>query len=136
MATISVSGSIVRSKNFSCAIAPVVDRLESLALVARELDVDLRRRHDACVRHLDDRERFLVEAVEHEPVARAGDGLAFRRVLLREPSRRRLLAGEDRGDELPSQLRPRIAEPERRIVAHASSASIRPELRCGGSCST
>ncbi len=117
--------------------APVVDRLEALALVPRELDVDLAGGDEPRLGDLDDGDGLVVVVEQLEPVARLADRLAFGFVLRPEPGRRGLLAGEHRGDELPPQLGTRVAELEgAEVVRHAASASMRAEWRWGGACST
>jgi hypothetical protein len=89
--------------------APVVDRLEALALVLCEREVDLRGRNDAGLGDLDDRPRLPVLVLDDVAVTDRR-----RRLLAGEPGRRGLGSGEDRRNEATPQIGARIPEPELR----------------------
>src|SRR5207237_3130510 len=86
---------------------PVLDRLEALALVPRELEVDLARGNDPRLGHLDDRARPSVLILDDEAVA-----VGRRRILAVEPRGRRLLAGEQRLDAPAAEVGARIPGPD------------------------
>jgi hypothetical protein len=101
-------------------LAPVVHRLEPLALFADELHVDLARGDLPRLSHLDDADRLVVEVDQDELVA-GPSGLLFPG----DPGGGRLLAPEDRVDELAPEFRPWVAELERSQVGQRTSASRR-----------
>ena len=133
-ATISVSGSIVRSKKRSCASCQSCDGLEPFALVARELQVDLTCGNHPHLRHLDDRAPDAQLVIDHEAVAGVRRGL-----VLEDPVQAcgcRLLATENRVDEPAPQVGAGVAEPELRQLRQWTSASRRGSRRACGSRST
>jgi len=115
-------------------LVPVLHRLEALALVARELEVDLARGNDSSLGHLDDRARRAGLVLDDEPVARVGSRVVLERAV--QARRCRLVAGQDRLDELPPQVRSGVAEPELRQIGQRTSASMRSLASAAGSRST
>ena len=75
-------------------LVPVLHRLEALALVARELDVDLARGNDSSLGHLDDRAWRAGLVLDDEPVARVGSRFVLEHAV--QARRCRLVAGQDR----------------------------------------
>ena len=73
-------------------LAPVGDRLEAFALVARELLVDVGGAHDSNLRRLEHGHRVIVVVEEHAPVAGLRDLLALRFVIEDESRARGLLS--------------------------------------------
>jgi hypothetical protein len=97
-----------------CA-TPVVDGLEALALVARELEVDLAGGHNSDRGRLHDRHRPVVEVEQREAVAGLRQRLTrVRRVVAPQAGGGRLRAAEDGVDQLAPKLGAGVAELERR----------------------
>jgi len=115
-------------------LVPVPHRLETLSFVARKLEVDLARRNDASLGHLDDRAGRAGLVLDDEPVAWVGGRVVLERAV--QAGRCRLVAGEDRLDEPPPQVRSGVAEPELRQIGQRTSASMRSLASAAGSRST
>ncbi len=95
-ATISVSSRISRSdQKRSCASRQVRDRLEALALVAGELEVDLVGAQHPHLGRLDDGDGPVVEVEEQETIACLRE-----RLVPVQPGGRGLVTAEHRIDEL------------------------------------
>ena len=115
-------------------LVPVLDRLEALTLVARELEVDLGGGNDPRLGNLDDRARRAGLVLDDEPVAWVGSRVVLERAV--QARRCRLVAGQDRLDEPPPQIRSGVAEPELRQIGQRTSASMRSLASGAGSRST
>src|SRR5215472_16499777 len=90
---------------------PVGDALEALALVTRELQIDLARGHDADLGRLHDANWLVVPADQQQALADlrhrlAGVGLE----LVTQARRRRLVAAQDSLDELATEIRLPVAQ--------------------------
>jgi hypothetical protein len=101
-------------------LAPVLERLETLALVPHELQIELPGGHDPRLHNLDDRDRLVVEAEERQALPGI-NGL----LLLGEARRCGLLAAEDSVDQPAAELRARVPDLEWSEVVQRTSASRR-----------
>src|SRR5919198_6130036 len=110
---------------------PVLHRLEALALVPRELEVDLAGGDDPRLSHLDDCARPSFFVLDDEAVA-----VLRRRILAVEPRSRRLLAREHRLDETAAKVGSRIPEAELRQLRHRTRPCNSLLLRGWGARST